>query len=53
MGDLQRDKAVFIRRLTVTQDMAHQRRKDKLVLEDNSIPEQYQKYSNVFSEEEA
>ena len=53
MGDLQQDEAVFIRRSTITQDMAHKWQSDKSVLGNNSIPEQYQKYSSIFSEEEA
>jgi len=51
MGDLHQDEAIFIRRTTIVQDKAHQQ-EDKPVPRDNPIPEQYQKYSNVFSEEE-
>jgi len=45
MGNLRQDEAVFIRRTTIAQN--------KPVLKENPIPEQYQKYSNVFLEEEA
>src|SRR5712672_3791947 len=40
MGNLRQDEAVFIRRTTIAQN--------KPVLKENPIPEQYQKYSNVF-----
>jgi len=51
MGDLCQDEAIFIRRSTIVQDKAHQQG-DKPVPRDNPILEQYQRYSNVFSEEE-
>jgi len=52
LGDPEHEEAIYVRKATISQRMAHdyQRTKPKI---DISIPPEFQRYAKVFSEEEA
>jgi len=52
LGEPKHEEAIYIRKATILQQMAHDYQKSKPRI-DISIPTEFQKYAKVFSEEEA